>query len=239
MLFGHRGSRTSAPENTLAAIAIAVDADAYGVEIDVRPCADGEMVVFHDPTLERVTDKADKRTIAALSLSELRAIDLGGGARIPTLREVLAYCRDHSLALNVELKRDVPNRRAAVIAAARALRSFQLRSELWVSSFDPIMLGGFHVLAPTLRIGLLLAHKDKISRRLTPVARPLGASNIHPEHTLVDAARLSAWRAKRLRVVTWTVNEPDRIAELAAMNVDAIITDDPAMAKAALERTRN
>ena len=230
LIFGHRGSRTVEAENTLAAIAIADVAGAYGVEIDIRPCADGELVVFHDETLERMTQQLDTRSIASLSVAELQAIDLGRGARIPTLREVLAFCRERSLALNVELKRDVPNRRQAVIAAARLLRSYHLGSELWVSSFDPIMLGGFHVLAPSLRIGLLLAHKDKVSRHLGPVARPLGAKNIHPEHTLVQGDRLTAWRAAGLRVVTWTVNEPSRIAELATMGVDAIISDDPAMA---------
>jgi glycerophosphoryl diester phosphodiesterase len=222
LLVGHRGSRTRHAENTLEAIAAGAAAGATAVEIDARPCKSGEVVVMHDPTLERVTGGRDRRAIAALSLAELSRVELAGGERVPTLAEVLALCRAVRVALNVELKRDVPARLAATRAAAEAVRD---APEVVVSSFDPLMLGAFRALCPRVPIALLVAPER---RWVAPASVALGAVAVHPHKSLVTAAGAARWHRRGLSVVPWTVNDPGEAEALLAKGVDGIISDDPA-----------
>jgi glycerophosphoryl diester phosphodiesterase len=80
LVYGHRGVRGDAPENTMAAFSMAADAGAVGVELDVRSCQSGELVVCHDPTLERVSQGHDVRNVADLHYAELRQVSLGCGS---------------------------------------------------------------------------------------------------------------------------------------------------------------
>ena len=120
-LIGHRGTRTIHTENTLEAIEEAARHGARMVEIDVRPCRSGEIVVMHDETLTRVTDEEDPRAVASLTLDDLRRVALPGGERVPTLDEVLDLAQQRDLHVNVEIKRDVPARVAATVGAARVV----------------------------------------------------------------------------------------------------------------------
>ncbi|MBI4950544.1 MAG: glycerophosphodiester phosphodiesterase [Myxococcales bacterium] len=257
LVLGHRGVRRpdGPPENTLAAIAEAERQGADGVEVDVRPCADGALVVAHDPGLERVTSGRDGRAVAALARRELEAVDLGGGERVPTLLAVLDYCRARGLALNVELKHDVPDRRALVVAAARALAAHAPAHALLVSSFDPAMLLGLRLLLPRQPVALLM-HRDwpagesaegarpGLAARLPPSARRLvsraalaavAAAAVHPERTLVTAASVRSWHARGLRVHVWTVDAAAEVRDLYHLGVDGFICDAPGSVRAILD----
>src|SRR5205814_2508288 len=100
------------------AFAHAVGLGATAVELDVRACASGEPVVFHDPTLARMTSGADARAVANLSSAELARVRLAGGERVPLLVEALAMLRTKAIGVNVEMKQDVPDRDAVVRATA-------------------------------------------------------------------------------------------------------------------------
>jgi glycerophosphoryl diester phosphodiesterase len=224
LVLGHRGARVATPENTLEAIAAAADAGADGVEIDVRPCRTGELVVIHDATLARVTAGADGRAVASLSLAELASVKLAGAARVPRLEDVLALCRERDLGLDVELKRDVPSRRRAVVSAARALRSAAL--PLVVSSFDPPMLALLQILAPRLPVALLV---EPGHAWLTSSATMLRCHGLYPEQRLCHDETVREWREAGLEVVSWTVNERASAERLIRAGVDGLIGDDPAL----------
>lgn len=223
VLVGHRGVRGARPENTVAAIELAASQGAHAVEIDVRPCASGELVVAHDPTLERVTGGDDQRAISSLTRVDLAAVDLGGGARLPCLHTVLDRCAALGIGLNVELKNDVPDRFRAVRAAARALRS---RDDLTmvVSSFDPRMLAAFRHLAPRVPIALLL-HPEHPNVQL--FAAPLGAVAVHLARSLAGSAAIARWHRRGLSVWVWTVNDPLEAERLLQDGADGIISDNP------------
>src|SRR2546423_4915557 len=121
LVFGHRGVRGEAPENTMTAFELAASGGAAGVELDVRLCRSGEVVVCHDPSLERMTGGRDSRNVADLTLAELQRIDVGNGERVPPLEQVLGWARARPILVNVELKRDVPNRVRLVRETARLL----------------------------------------------------------------------------------------------------------------------
>jgi glycerophosphoryl diester phosphodiesterase len=192
----------------------------------VRPCQSGEVVVFHDCDLRRLA--GDPRNVCDVAFDELRSFDLGDGARIPTLLEVLSLCHDRRLWLNVELKRDVPHRRIAARTTAAALG--RARTPVVVSCFDPAMLAWFALYAPFVRRGLLLSTKH---RWVHALARGW-VDSVHPDRRLVSASAVARWRDRGLAVHTWTVNDPAEARALVEAGVDGVMTDDPATLRAIL-----
>ncbi|AKT38952.1 glycerophosphodiester phosphodiesterase [Chondromyces crocatus] len=237
-LLGHRGVRSvdgseAPPENTLPAFEEAARQGADGIELDVRLCRSGEIVVLHDPDLGRSTRGEDPRHASDLPWAELRQVDLGGGARVPLLSEVLSFARSRSLPVNVEVKRDVPDRMALVRATARLLRSWDPRHALLLSSFDPPMLAALGLLLPYIPRALLVA-RDHHHEGVLRVAPVLGVMAVHLERTLSTPDRLRALQRRGFLVNIWTVNHVDEARDLASLGVDGLITDRPGCLRAAI-----
>lgn len=234
LVIGHRGvRRPGLVENTLPAFETAADEGADAIELDVRVCATGELVVVHDPTLERITQKADLRAVADLSFTELARVPLEGGARVPSLAEVLAFARGRRLGVNVEMKRDAPSRTAIVRAVARLLDRWDPAHAVIVSSFDPAMLAGLAVLAPNVPRAVLV-HRTSYHPVHAATALPIGAAAVHLCRTLTRPEHVRALLARGLLVNVWTVNEPAEARDLAGLGVSGIITDAPGEIRAAL-----
>lgn len=235
LVLGHRGGRGEGwpAENTLAAIERAHREGADGVEIDVRTCASGEVVVFHDPDLARATGGRDRRRICDLAWSELRRIELfGTRSTAPSLADVLDYCESRELWLNVELKYDVPSKLGLARAVARELRA--RRGKLVVSSFDPRLLVMTRVMGLRAPRAWLTDRKQKnVSALLRLVRRPI-VSGAHLERSQATAARVEDMRARGLFVGVWTVNDPAEARSLSALGVRFLITDAPGAIRAAL-----
>jgi glycerophosphoryl diester phosphodiesterase len=234
LIIGHRGVRgEGAPaENTLPAFEEAAAQGADAIELDVRVCGSGELIALHDPDLERVTRGADPRQAAALSWDELRRVDLGG-SRVPLLAEVLAFARARRLAVNVEMKRDVPDRAAVVRATARLLRAWDPRHAVLVSSFDPFMLTSFGVMAPSVPRALLV-HRSRYHDAAVRLTSALGSLAAHIERTIASPERIALLRQKGRVINVWTVNDPREARDLAALGVDGLITDAPRLIRDAL-----
>ena len=101
LIIGHRGAKGHIAENTLPSIVKAMELGADGVEIDVFLCLSGELVVFHDKTLDKLTDS--KGHIETLTLDSIKKINVLGSYKIPTLKEVIDLI-DCRVFLNIELK---------------------------------------------------------------------------------------------------------------------------------------
>jgi glycerophosphoryl diester phosphodiesterase len=221
-VLGHRGSRLRARENTLPAFELALSEGADGVELDVRLDGDGNVVVLHDRRLDRMTAGVDERDVEAIPTAALARVDLGGGARIPELGEVLAWARARSTRLNIELKADVsaPQR---LVAGVVALIRGMAREQLLISSFHPLLVRRVAEALPGLPSGVLIHPRD----RRMPNWRRLGAAGVHPHWSSIDAGRMERWAAEGALVNSWTVNDVAEARRLAALGVDALITDDP------------
>ncbi len=234
LVVGHRGGRGDGwpPENTIAAFEKARAAGARAMELDVRTCAGGEVVVFHDATLERLTVSGDGRRVADVPLAELQRLDLGGGAIIPRLDEVLTWARDRDVGLNVELKHDVPSRPALVRRALAAFRACQA-DVLW-SSFDPVVLAMVMGMSLSSRRAFLTTSDQPLwSAQLERLARPPLVSAIHVD-VFRARAGLSAYARRGVRVGVWTVNDPKEALELFDGGAETVITDAPDRVLAAL-----
>jgi len=226
-VLGHRGARRRAPENTLRAFELAMEEGADGVELDVRLDGDGDVVVIHDPSLERVASNGDVRAVARLSSSELARVDLGGGERVPRLADVLDWAKTKGARVNVELKRDVPSRLALVGAVGRLLATEPQGAEwLVLSSFDPRIVAATARLLPWLPSGWLVEPRTGIPARSLP-SRLVGATALHPHFSLVTADSIAPFREAGHAINVWTVNDPDEAGRLDALGVDTLISDQP------------
>lgn len=227
-LIAHRGASADAPENTLPAFELAYQQGAQMIEFDVRPTADGQIVVFHDDTTAR-WDGRDQ-PIAALTLDEVRRLDIGG-AQVPTLDEVCAWAAQSDIALNVELK--VAGVEAAVAAI---IARHGLDERVIVSSFDFSALQTMRAVAPELKLGALMGSNTLAPNvRLReawplPVLRKLSARAWHPSWQLPLLDQLVP-RVRRAgyAVYVWTVDDPAVMRRLLKLSVDGIMTNRPAL----------
>ncbi|MEZ4402299.1 MAG: glycerophosphodiester phosphodiesterase [Kofleriaceae bacterium] len=229
LIWAHRGASAHATENTVAAFELAAAHGADGIELDVMPCATGEIVVFHDDDLARLAGRPER--IEHLPWSTLAAVELVGGHRIPRLPDALAAAGD--LAVNVELKSTHLGRPGRMPAAVAALLADAPRPDrLVVSSFDPVALWQFHLAAPTVPLGFLFeANVPALWRNLGGL---VGASSLHVQHDHCTAETIARWRARGFAVHAWTVDDPARLRALAAAGVDGVFANDPRAARAVL-----
>jgi glycerophosphoryl diester phosphodiesterase len=219
----HRGASARAPENTLAAFRAALEDGAELVELDVHLTRDGRLAVIHDEETQRTTGTAG--VVAELSMSELRRLDAGrhkgrhwAGEQIPELGDVFAAVRGH-LLVNVEVKCSV----VAVPALARCVAEHDMADAVIVSSFDPAVVRAVAALRPSLLAGLLVDRPmpDPVA------AREAGAHLLHVKHRYLTPALVDLLHQEGLGVLAWTVNAPSEMRRLAALGVDAILSDDP------------
>jgi glycerophosphoryl diester phosphodiesterase len=235
VIVGHRGGRGDGwpPENTLAAFERAHREGAPAVETDARLSAD-EVVLFHDPTLLRMTQQRDARAVARVPWVALPPVGLGSrGEKIPRLLDLLSWAEQTGTALNVELKHDVPNRLALVRAVTRQLRG--ARVPLLVSSFDPLELAVMRALAPAIPCALLTDPGQAYAPLLHRVARPGLVFGLHVERRQARTDLLERCKRRGLALGVWTVNDPEEARRLVGEGVDVLITDQPGALVGALE----
>ncbi len=227
VVLGHRGASAAAPENTLAAFAQARRFGADGVELDVRRTADAVLVVHHDPHVEGFG------LIAAEPFARLRAEH----AAIPTLDEALAEL--HGMVVNVEIKclpwePDADTNDHAVVRATCELVAAQAPDAI-ISSFDLVTVDTCRRIAPALATAWLTSGQEVGSA--ARIAHEHGHTWLNPDRVAALRAspdEIARIRAAGIRVSVWTVDDPGEIRALAAAGVDAIITNMPDVALAAM-----
>ncbi|MDR1791547.1 MAG: glycerophosphodiester phosphodiesterase [Propionibacteriaceae bacterium] len=227
-LWAHRGANRKAPENTLAAFQLAVEAGVDGVEFDVQLSNDGHPVVIHDEKLDRTTDGTG--WVAVYPLESLQELDCGDGQHIPTLDEVLELLAPTEVRLNVELKNSVvpyPGLEAKVVSALARhgllTRAASVEPRVVLSSFDLESVRRLARMRLAAEVAALYEYPIFFPFRRT---RNLGATAIHPHAVAVRSARyVERAHAAGLKVRVWTVDDPTRQAELAAWGVDGIFTN--------------
>ncbi len=229
-IVGHRGARADGVfENTVASFEEAARQGADAIELDVRPGAGGELLVFHDPDLWRAA--GDPRLVAGLIAREVSRL---AGADVPTLHQALDLARSRGLGVNVELKRDVPDRAAAARAVAAALSRWDRSHDVIVSSFDPGMLRAHRALAPHL-CHAALVHRSAYDSLALLATRLLSFSGAHVHTSLVTPRVVGPLLARGAYCAAWTVNDVVVARRAFALGVEAIITDEPGRVRTSFE----
>ena len=222
---GHRGAAGLEPENTLRSIHRAIDIGVDAVEVDARRCKDGELVIMHDPSVDRTTNGRGR--VGSLTLKELKALDAGKGESIPTLDELIVAVKG-KVGLFVEIKepetvRDVTDHVARAGMAA---------DTTYVSFFHPSLLEAKQR-SPSSRCGVIFSCDPADPTRL---ALDVKADLILPNHSYTSERTVAEAHRRSLLVQTWTVNDAEGARAMADAGVDGIASDLPDVVLAALER---
>lgn len=220
-IIAHRGASGEAPENTMKAFNLAVTQGADGIEMDIRRCKSGEMVVIHDATLERTTGR--KGVVKDYTLEQLKALDAGDGETIPDLTYVINRFRGR-IRLFLELKEDVCAMTVAEMVSLYCEEQHCGYEDLVIISGLHSALAMVHRFNPQIYIG---ANLSTPSQKLQDIITYTGAKYLLPDVKLLTPTLIEAAGEARISLIPWTVNDKAQKARLEQMGISSIITDYP------------
>ena len=232
LIFAHRGASGYEPDNTMEAFELAHKMGADGIELDVRLTSDGQVVIFHDNTLDRVTNM--RGTIPEYTLAELKAMDVGysflGGKRtnyrIATLDEVYDFIAPLDMIVNVEIKEKTPE---IIKVCADIAKRHNMGEKIIYSCFNHYQIRRVKEEIPNAFIAPLHAFN-----LLDPwdYCLKIGAKATHPDKEVIKQIPdfVENCHKKGIRVHAWTVDDPEDIQLLLDNGVDVIMTNYPDVA---------
>lgn len=221
LIIGHRGAMGHETENTMASVQKAMDIGVDMIEIDVFRIASGEIAVFHDERVERLTNGGGR--IEEYNMFDMRQLVLDGGHRIPVLQDVLKLI-DNKVRLNIELKgKNTADRVNFITQYYIEQRGWEAKNFL-ISSFHWDELLTMRAINPDIAIAVLTEDDPEAA---IPIARELQAEAINPSYTKLTAENVKAIHDAGFKVYTYTVNEPEDIARMTEYGVDGIFINYP------------
>jgi glycerophosphoryl diester phosphodiesterase len=249
LLIAHRGGSALAPENTLLAFRQAAEWwNADILEVDVHPTSDGEVVVIHDPTLDRTTSRSG--AVARLTLAEVRGADAGyrfspdsgrtfpyrdAGVTVPTLAEVLEAFP--AMRVNVEIKDGRAQERVwEVVHAANAAGRVLIAAGIGAnrSRFGSYR-GAVSASGAEMRL-FYVAHRLRLARRFRPAVDAFQMPERYGGRRVLSPRLVADAHAHNVAVHVWTVDEIADMRRLLDWGVDGIVTDRPDRLAAELHR---
>jgi len=223
MIIGHRGAMGHIAENTIPSIKKAMELGVDGIEIDVFKCKTGELVVFHDEKLERLTNSSG--LIESLDLDSIKNIIVLDKYRIPTLEEVLELI-DGQVKLNIELKGYETASPTNNLINQYINNGRWTEDEFIISSFKWGELEKIRELNTTIPIAVLVNSNVNPIDAL-PFAKKIKAIAVNPYFKDLNQENIQEIHSNGFKVFPYTVNELDDIERMVRLGVDAIITDYP------------
>lgn len=238
LIYGHRGAKGEAPENTLVGFKQCLEHGVRRCELDLHLSKDGELMVIHDPTLKRTTGRRGKVVEhVADDLVRYDARHGGPGWKqpcpIPRLAELFELCDFEHWQLEVKSASRV--RAARSVLAIKALaEQYGLVDRITVTSGSREVLRALRRLTPELACGLVAEYGwlDPLK-----VAKQYGCELLALKWTLCTPERIAKARQQGLHVSVWTVNDPALMRRLSDFGVDSLITDYPGLAVTTLRQT--
>ena len=228
-IFAHRGASAYAPENTLEAFRLAMEQGADGIELDVQMTKDGELVVIHDETIDRVSN--GNGAVRDYTLEELKQFSVSNhfeqypDVKIPTLREVLELVKPGTMEINIELKTGIywyPQIEQKVL---ELVKEEGMEERIIYSSFNHYSVQKIRELSPEAETAYLIGD---VMLDVADYTRNTGIKGLHPALFHVKMADfLKEYKESGIALRVWTVNDKDQIRWLIDEGVDAVITNYP------------
>lgn len=232
-VWAHRGASgwdvQYAPENTMPAFTKAVEMGADGIELDVQMTRDGQLVIIHDETIQRVSD--GKGWVRDLTLKELKQFSFSkthpgyGFVAIPTLEEFFEMMQDNNLEMNIELKNSIVLYEGLEEKTVALAKKMQMEERIIYSSFNHYSVQKIQHLAPTSKAGLL--YMDGFID-VPAYGKALGVDALHPRRHLLDyPGFMEDCKRQGLAVHVWTVDVKTDMRKMCELGIDAFITNCP------------
>lgn len=236
-IWAHRGASGYAPENTLQAFELAQNMGANGIELDVQMTQDGQLVVIHDETIDRVSDGSGY--VKDMTLSQLRQFNYNktrpeyGHAQIPLLEEVLTLMKTSDMVINIELKTGIFFYKGIEKRVLELVKRMELNERIWYSSFNHGTLCRLKSEEPEAKTGILYA--DGL---FDPVgyAKRIKASALHPAlYNLKCPDLKEKCKREKMPIHAWTVNSKQDMQLCIQSGAQVVITNYPDKAREWLE----
>ena len=230
VIWGHRGLPKVWPENSLKGFQEARIAGATGIECDLRLTRDGQVIVMHDPLIDRTT--SGKGAVHELSWTYLQEVVLRNPAgslsnqHIPQMTDVLASM-DGACLINFELKGPTRDAPLLIPQLARAIHEFHAEDRVLVSSFNPGLLKVLAQQDPDIAIALLL---DGLYDNVADLARQVGACAVHVNQESYDSGIVSVLHQQAIAVGVYEIWRPEDLRQI--QEADAWFLDDPGWIRA-------
>jgi glycerophosphoryl diester phosphodiesterase len=241
LVAAHRGGSALWPENSLLAFRNALALGVDLVETDVHLTSDGEVVVIHDPTLDRTTTGTGP--IGSVRLGDLASVRLKARdgsvteETLPSLTALLDLLAPSRAGLLLEIKTDAARQPYPDIEqkALRLIDARGLSARTVVMAFEPDAVRRVRALAPSMRTALLVGRGQVDGGRAHPEdavrwTSDLGATHLGIDYRALDAKVVAAARQANISVAAWTVNDEAEIRRVVSVGVDAVISDRPDLA---------
>jgi glycerophosphoryl diester phosphodiesterase len=238
LVIAHRGASAYYPENTLPALAGAIEMGADMVEFDVQLTADKEVVVFHDEKISRCTDGSGK--ISDHTLAQLKKLDAGSwfdkkfrNTKILTLAEALDICRDQ-IAVNIEIKAEAVNRMFFCGIEEKCLKMVELARmarHVIFSSFEPRAIMHLKEIDGNAPVAVLFEKKHYDKQLPSQIAKLLSADAFHCSRSQLCKKWLEDIKTHGLPLNVYTVDDPGSMKRLIAQGVSGIFTNKPDVLK--------
>ena len=224
LIIAHRGDSVQAPENTIEACNLALQQGADGLEVDVRLCGSGDIVLFHDKLLHRHFGKY--KPVYLSTLKELHSLRFSENeykvqAKISSLTDFFEEFKGRVL-INIDAKTFYADTGHLARELVRAIKRFKMQDQVWISSFNPIFLKLIKLNTPSLRTGYLFAKTPRFHQFLDAY---LKSDAWHPHVSLINDSFIEAARKAGKEVYVWTVNDKDTLQIMNDYGFEGIITD--------------
>lgn len=235
-IFAHRGYSSIYPENTRAAFEAALETKVEGIEFDVHLTKDNEVVVIHDETIDRTSNR--KGRVREYNLFELKKYDFGSffndkyaGEKILTLSETLDIMKNLSY-INIEIKNVGRYYREIEKEIVKVLSDYNLSGEIIISSFNHQSLYLINNYYTKIKTAPLFC--SRIYNGFKYI-KQLGADYIHIYYKVLDRNFIDECHSNNIKVNAYTVNKKKDIQKMDQFGADGIITDYPQRAKEILK----
>ena len=223
LVVGHRGAMGHVLENTIESVQKAIELNVDGIEIDVFKSKTGELVVYHDPFLSRLSNS--NAFIEQISLDSIKKVELIGGYFIPTLKEIVDIIPE-KIFLNIELKgQDTSFETNKIITNYLKTYNFPI-SKFIISSFRWDELKKIRSINKDIPIAILVDSLHKINDAIK-LAKQINAFALNPNKNFITKEIVNNIQSNNIKVYPYTINTPRNIRRIRSMGVDAIITDYP------------
>ena len=224
LLIAHRGERVLSPENTIKACQLALEQGATGLEVDIRLCRAGEIILMHDPFLRQHFGK--RKPVIFSSLAEIKSLSFSQREyqfpdSVCTLEEFLEEFKGR-VPINLDAKSLTLKTAKFAKKLAKLFERMEIRDQVWVSSFNPLLIKNIKAIKSTIRTGYLFQNPAGVHKFIDTF---LSTDAWHPHFKNVTQKFMK--RAKQLgkEVYIWTVNDEAVLSHIQQFDFHGIITD--------------